>query len=154
VTDAETNTLKQSLTADMKSAMKAGDKDRLATIRLILSAIKQVEVDTRSTLSDTDLIAIIDKMSKQRRESIEQFEKAGRNDLADKEKAELVVLGDYLPQALNEDEIARIIHQAITQTAASSMKDMGTVMAILKPQLQGRADMSQVSRQVKLLLSS
>jgi len=154
VTDAETNTLKQSLTADMKSAMKAGDKDRLATIRLILSAIKQVEVDTRSTLSDTDLIAIIDKMSKQRRESIEQFEKAGRNDLADKEKAELVVLGDYLPQALNEDEIARIIHQAITQTAASSMKDMGTVMAILKPQMQGRADMSQVSRQVKLLLSS
>ena len=154
MTDAETNTLKQSLTADMKSAMKAGDKDRLATIRLILSAIKQVEVDTRSTLSDTDLIAIIDKMSKQRRESIEQFEKAGRNDLADKEKAELVVLGDYLPQALNEDEIARIIHQAITQTAASSMKDMGTVMAILKPQLQGRADMSQVSRQVKLLLSS
>ncbi len=154
MTDAETNTLKQSLTADMKSAMKAGDKDRLATIRLILSAIKQVEVDTRSTLSDTDLIAIINKMSKQRRESIEQFEKAGRNDLADKEKAELAVLGDYLPQALNQDEIARIIHQAITQTAASSMKDMGTVMAILKPQLQGRADMSQVSRQVKLLLSS
>lgn len=153
MTELETSPLKQSLTEDMKSAMKAGDKDRLATIRLILSAIKQVEVDTRSTLSDAELIAIIDKMSKQRRESIEQFEKAGRNDLADKEKAELAVLGDYLPQALSKDEIARIINQAIAQTAASSMKDMGAVMAILKPQLQGRADMGQVSRQVKLLLS-
>jgi len=140
--------------ADMKSAMKSGDKEQLATIRLILAAIKQVEVDSRADLTDQDLIAIIDKMGKQRRESIEQFEKAGRNDLADKEKTELAVISEYLPQALSDDEIAALIDQAMTQTSATSMKDMGSVMAILKPQLQGRADMSQVSKQIKIKLSS
>lgn len=139
--------------ADMKSAMKSGNKDLLATIRLILAAVKQVEVDTRTDLSDQDLIAIIDKMGKQRRESIEQFEQAGRNDLADKEKAELEIISQYLPQALSEEEIAGLIEQAMSQTSAASMKDMGKVMGILKPQLQGRADMSQVSKQIKTKLS-
>jgi len=139
--------------AEMKSAMKAGEKERLATIRLILSAVKQVEVDTRAELNDQDLIGILDKMAKQRRESIDQFEQAGRNDLADKEKAELVIIGDYLPQALSEAEVNLLIDQAMNQTSASSMKDMGAVMAILKPQMQGRADMSQVSKLIKSKLS-
>lgn len=140
--------------ADMKSAMKNGDKEQLATIRLILAAIKQVEVDTRADLDDQDLIAIIDKMGKQRRESIQQFESAGRDDLAAKEKSELDVLGKYLPQALSEEEVAQLIDQAMSEVSASSMKDMGAVMAILKPQLQGRADMGQVSQQIKAKLSS
>ena len=140
--------------ADMKSAMKQGNKEQLATIRLILAAIKQVEVDTRAELSDQELIAIIDKMGKQRRESIEQFEKADRNDLADKEKSELEIISRYLPQALSDDEVSQLIEQALASTSASSMKDMGAVMAILKPQLQGRADMSQVSKQIKTKLSN
>lgn len=140
--------------ADMKSAMKNGDKEQLSTIRLILAAIKQVEVDTRADLNDQDLIAIIDKMGKQRRESIQQFESAGRDDLAAKEKSELDVLGKYLPQALSEEEVAQLIDQAMSEVSASSMKDMGAVMAILKPQLQGRADMGQVSQQIKAKLSS
>lgn len=138
----------------MKSAMKAGEKERLATIRLILSAVKQVEVDTRTELNDQDLIGILDKMAKQRRESITQFEQADRNDLADKEKSELAIITNYLPQALSEDEVSQLIDQAISQTSASSMKDMGAVMAILKPQMQGRADMSQVSKLIKAKLSS
>ena len=137
----------------MKSAMKAGEKQRLATIRLILSAVKQVEVDTRTELNDQDLIGILDKMAKQRRESIEQFEQAGRNDLADKEKSELVIITDYLPQALSESEVSQLIDQAVSQTSAASMKDMGAVMAILKPQMQGRTDMSQVSKLIKIKLS-
>jgi len=140
--------------ADMKSAMKNGEKEQLATIRLILAAIKQVEVDTRTDLSDQDLIAIIDKMGKQRRESIQQFESAGRDDLAAKEKFELDVLGKYLPQALTEQEVAELIDQAMSKASATSMKDMGAVMAILKPQLQGRADMGQVSKQIKAKLSN
>lgn len=140
--------------ADMKSAMKNGDKEQLATIRLILAAIKQVEVDTRADLNDQDLIAIIDKMGKQRRESIQQFESAGRDDLAAKERSELDVLGKYLPQALSEDEVAQLIDQAMAEVSASSMKDMGAVMAILKPQMQGRADMGQVSQQIKAKLSN
>ena len=139
--------------ADMKSAMKDGAKEQLATIRLILAAIKQVEVDTRADLSDQDLIAIIDKMGKQRRESIEQFDKAGRDDLSAKEQSELEIISKYLPQALSETEVAELIDQAMTQTSASSMKDMGAVMAILKPQMQGRADMSQVSKLIKSKLS-
>lgn len=145
--------LKDQITADMKTAMREGAKERLATIRLILSAVKQVEVDTRKELDDQALIVILDKMGKQRRESISQFEQAGRNDLADKEKSELVVIGEYLPQALSEEEITQLIDQAMTQTSASSMKDMGAVMGILKPQLQGRADMSQVSQMIKSKLS-
>ncbi len=140
--------------AEMKSAMKAGDKEKLATIRLILSAVKQVEVDTRTELNDQDLVGILDKMAKQRRESIDQFEQAGRNDLADKEKSELAIITDYLPKALSDSEVTQLVEQAISQTSASTMKDMGAVMAILKPQMQGRADMSQVSKLIKAKLSS
>lgn len=150
---SDSSSLKEQIVAEMKSAMKAGEKQRLATIRLILSAVKQVEVDTRTELNDQDLIGILDKMAKQRRESIEQFEQAGRNDLADKEKSELVIITDYLPQALSESEVSQLIDQAVSQTSAASMKDMGAVMAILKPQMQGRADMSQVSKLIKIKLS-
>lgn len=151
---ADPSTLKDTIVADMKSAMKNGDKDRLATIRLILAAVKQVEVDTRSDVSDDDLISILDKMCKQRRESISQFEQAGRDDLAAKEKSELAIISEYLPAALSDDEIAELIEKAINQTSASSMKDMGAVMSILKPQLQGRADMSVVSKHIKSKLAN
>ncbi len=150
----DSSSLKEQIVAEMKSAMKAGEKERLGTIRLILSAVKQVEVDTRAELNDQDLIGILDKMAKQRRESMDQFGQAGRNDLADKEKSELAIIANYLPQALSEDEISQLIEQAVSQTSASSMKDMGAVMAILKPQMQGRADMSQVSKLIKAKLSS
>ncbi len=145
--------LKLSITADMKTAMKAGDKERLGTIRLILSAIKQQEVDTRKDLSDTDIIALLDKMTKQRRESIEQYTKAGRDDLAAKEESELEVIREYLPSQLSEAEIADLIDEAIRSTGAESMRDMGKVMGILKPQMQGRADMSTVSGLIKDRLS-
>jgi len=145
--------LKQAITDDMKSAMKAGEKERLGTIRLILSAIKQQEVDSRKDLEDSDIIAILDKMSKQRRESIDQYEKAGRDDLAGKEKAELEILQTYLPSQLGDDEIAAMIDEAIKATGAEAMKDMGKVMGILKPKMQGRADMAAVSAQIKSRLS-
>lgn len=133
----------------MKDAMRAKDKARLSTIRLILSAIKQVEVDTRAELDDTAILAILDKMVKQRRESIKQYEDAGRQELADVEYAEIEVLQEFLPQPLTDDEIAELIEQAISSTGAESIKDMGKVMGILKPQLQGRADMGQVSGKIK-----
>lgn len=133
----------------MKDAMRAKDKARLSTIRLILSAIKQVEVDTRSELDDTAILAILDKMVKQRRESIKQYEDAGRQELADVEYAEIEVLQEFLPKPLTDDEIAELIEQAISSTGAESIKDMGKVMGILKPQLQGRADMGQVSGKIK-----
>lgn len=148
------NALKDQIQADMKTAMRGGEKERLATIRLIMAAIKQVEVDTRKELNDQDLIAVLDKMGKQRRESIEQFEQAKRQDLADKEKAELAIINEYLPSQLSEAEIDQLIEQALQQSEASSMKDMGKVMALLKPQLQGRADMGQVSKLVKSTLSN
>ena len=151
---ADPSTLKDTIVADMKSAMKEGNKERLGTIRLILAAVKQVEVDTRTDVSDDDLISILDKMCKQRRESISQFEQANRDDLASKEKSELDIISEYLPAALSEKEIASLIDDAISQTSASSMKDMGAVMSILKPQLQGRADMSLVSKQIKSKLSN
>lgn len=145
--------IKDRLTADMKNAMRSGDKERLATIRLVLAAVKQVEVDQRIELEDADLLAILDKMSKQRRDSIEQFEQAGRTDLAEKEQAELAIISEFLPAALSEEEINELVKQAIQETSASSMKDMGSVMAILKPQLQGRADMASVSQLVKANLT-
>ncbi len=146
--------LKQQLTADMKSAMKAKDKQRLTTIRLILSALKQVEVDERIEVDDERLIIILDKMAKQRRESISQYKQAGREDLAEIEQSELDIIKAYLPAALSQQEIAQLVEQAITATSASSMKEMGKVMAMLKPQLQGRADMSQVSQLIKSQLSN
>ena len=148
------DTLKDQIQTDMKAAMRGGDKERLATIRLIMAAIKQVEVDTRKELEDQDVVAVLDKMGKQRRESIEQFEKANRQDLADKENAELAIINEYLPSKLPESEIVQLVEQSLQQTNASSMKDMGKVMAILKPQLQGRADMGLVSKLVKSSLSN
>lgn len=137
----------------MKSAMKNGDKERLATIRLILAAVKQVEVDTREDVDDQSILAILDKMAKQRRESISQFEQAGREDLVAKETQELNIITEFLPKALSEEEISELIDQAMQDTAASSMKDMGKVMGILKPQIQGRADMGKVSQLIKSRLS-
>ena len=138
----------------MKSAMRAGEKSRLATIRLALAAIKQIEVDERKELDETEVLQVLDKMCKQRRESMSQFEQAGRTDLAEKEQAELAIIAEYLPQALSESEIEQSITVAIAQTGASSMREMGAVMAILKPQMQGRADMSAVSALIKSKLSN
>ncbi len=146
--------LKDQLVSDMKSTMKSGDKSRLAVIRLILSAIKQVEVDERIELDDARVTVVIDKMAKQRRESIAQFEKAKRDDLVAIEQAELVILQDYLPEALSDAEIADLIEQAIADTGATEMKQMGQVMGKLKPQLQGRADMGKVSQLIKSRLGS
>ncbi|MGF1547960.1 MAG: GatB/YqeY domain-containing protein [Thiotrichales bacterium] len=143
------STLKARVTDDMKAAMRAGDKAALGAIRLILAAIKQVEVDTRKELDDTDILAVLDKMRKQRRESIESFQQAGRQDLVDKELAELIVIERFLPQALGAGEIEQLLESAITDTGAASIRDMGKVMAILKPQLQGRADIGAVSAQIK-----
>lgn len=147
------STLNDRIKEAMKDAMRAKDKARLSTIRLILSAIKQVEVDTRSELDDTAILAILDKMVKQRRESIKQYEDAGRQELADVEYAEIEVLQEFLPKPLTDDEIAELIEQAISSTGAESIKDMGKVMGILKPQLQGRADMGQVSGKIKSRLA-
>ncbi|MBT8112869.1 MAG: GatB/YqeY domain-containing protein [Gammaproteobacteria bacterium] len=145
--------LKTKLTEDMKTAMRSGDKSRLQTIRLILSAVKQQEVDTREEQSDDDIIASLTKMQKQRRESISQFEQAGRKDLVDKEEQELVVISEYLPAALSDDEIDKLIAGAMTESGASSIKDMGKVMGILKPKLAGRADMGAVSAKIKSALA-
>ncbi len=147
-------TLKTQLQSDMKSSMKSGDKDRLGVIRLILSAIKQIEVDERIELDDSRVIAVLDKMAKQRRESIAQFDQAGRDDLSAIEAAELDIIQTYLPQALSEEEIDALIETSIASTGAASMKDMGKVMGVLKPQLQGRADMGKVSQLIKSRLSA
>ena len=147
-----TSNLKPHLTADMKSSMRSGDKARLKVIRMILAAIKQVEVDERIELDDARVLAVIEKMAKQRRESISQFEQAGRDDLVEIEKAELEVIQHYLPEALSEEEIRQLIDAAIAETGASDMKQMGQVMGKLKPQLQGRADMGQVSQLIKARL--
>ena len=141
--------LKARIQDDMKAAMKAGDKARLAVIRLILAAIKQREVDERIELDDQQVLAVLDKMVKQRRDSIQQYRDAGREELAAAEEAEVAVIQEYLPEALSEAEIAAIVEQAIADTGASSMKDMGKVMGKVKPQVQGRADMGQVSALVK-----
>ncbi len=138
----------------MKSAMRGGEKSRLQTIRLILAAIKQQEVDTRKELTDEDIIIVLTKMQKQRRESITQFEKANRQDLIDKETAEMKLIDEYLPEALSEAEIENLIAEALSTSGASSIKDMGKVMAILKPKISGRADMGAISAKIKTVLSS
>ncbi len=142
----------EQLKEEQKIAMKAKDKVRLGTIRLALSAIKQREVDEKITLSDDDILAVLTKMVKQRRDSVAQYESAGRQDLADAENAEIKVLEDFMPQALSEDEITAFIAQAITDSGAAGMQDMGKVMAELKPKIQGRADMGKVSGLVKAQL--
>jgi uncharacterized protein YqeY len=149
-----TEGLRQRIESDMKTAMRARDKDRLGTIRLVLAAIKQREIDERITLTDTDILAVLDKMIKQRRDSITQFEQAGRQELADKEAAEVAVIQEYLPAALSESEIEAIIAEAISSSGATSPQDIGKIMGLLKPRLQGRADMGLVSRKVKEKLSA
>jgi uncharacterized protein YqeY len=152
--NAASEGLRQRIESDMKEAMRAKDKDRLGTIRLVLAAIKQREVDERITLADTDILAVLDKMVKQRRDSIAQFQQAGRQELADKEAAEVKVIQEYLPAALSEDEVDTLIAEAIATSGAASPQDIGKIMALLKPQLQGRADMGLVSRKVKEKLSA
>jgi len=141
--------LKERIRDDMKAAMKGGDKARLGVIRMILAAIKQVEVDERIELSDERVIVVLDKMLKQRRESIKQFRDANRNDLAEIEEAEVLVIQDFLPQPLTDAEIDTMVAEAVAEVGATSVKDMGGVMALLKPKMQGRADMANVSSKIK-----
>lgn len=145
--------LKQQINDDMKAAMRAKETARLGAIRLLLAAMKQREVDERIELTDSDILAIIDKMLKQRRDSISQFEAAGRQDLADSEKFEMGVLQSYMPKQMTEAEIDAAVTQAISTSGATAPQDMGKVMAILKPQLAGRADIAKVSGLVKGKLS-
>ena len=145
--------LKERITEDMKAAMKAADKERLGTIRLALAAIKQREVDERITLDDAQVLAVLDKMIKQRREAITQFQSGGRADLVAKETAEIGVLQAYLPSQMSEAEIDELIAQSIAATGAASVKDMGKVMALVRPKAQGRADLGAVSARIKQKLS-
>lgn len=143
------STLKETLATATKDAMRAREKARLATLRLINAEIKRVEVDERIELDDARILAVLDKMTKQRRDSITQFEKAGRPELAEVEQAEIDVIQEFLPEQLSEAEIQDIVAAAVKETGASSMADMGKVMALVKPQVQGRADMGVVSKLVK-----
>lgn len=141
--------LKDRIREDMKTSMKSGNKARLGVIRMIMAAIKQIEVDERVELGDDRVLVVLDKMLKQRRESIKQFRDANRIDLVEIEEAEVLVIQDFLPQALTEAEIDDMVAKAIAEVGAASIKDMGRVMAILKPQMQGRADMAVVSARIK-----
>ena len=145
--------LKSQIQSDMKTALKAGAKARLGAIRLILAAITQREVDERIELDDSQVLAVLDKMVKQRRDSITQYSAAGRQDLADVEQFELEVIQGYLPAALSEAELSALLDAALAQTGAAGMSDMGRVMAVLRPQIQGRADMGAVSALVKRRLA-
>jgi uncharacterized protein YqeY len=147
-------TLKTQIQDDVKDAMRARDRERLGALRLLSAAIKQIEVDTREELDDAGVLAVLDKMSKQRRESLEQYEKAGREDLATKERFELEVLANYLPEPLSGDEIKALVDEAIASTGAAGMQDMGKVMGQLKPQVQGRADMKALSGLVRERLNA
>lgn len=144
--------LKQRIQDDMKSAMKGGDKPRLGVIRLLMAAIKQREVDERIELDDTQILAVLDKMVKQRRDSISQYEQAARPELAEQEAFEITILQEYLPEALSEQEIEAMVREAIQASGAESLRDMGKVMGQLKPKMQGRADMGAVSALIKQLL--
>jgi len=147
------NTLSLRIREDMKKAMKAKEKVKLGVIRLMLAAIKQREVDERIELDDTQVLQLLDKMVKQRRDSIEAFDKAGRDDLSIIEQKEMLIIQEYLPQQLTDVEIDQLIEQAISQSGAQGMKDMGKVMGILRPQLQGRANMGAASGKIKAQLS-
>ncbi len=144
--------LKDKITDDMKSAMKAGEKDRLKAVRLILAAVKQIEVDTRMELDDTAVLSVLDKMVKQRRDSIEQFEKGGREDLVNIELAEIAVIETYLPEQLSIEELDALIDEVISATGAENIRDMGKVMGQIKSKAAGRADMGAVSAKVKARL--
>jgi len=144
--------LKAQITEDMKATMKSGDKDRLKVIRLIMAAMKQVEVDNRIELDDAGVLGVLDKMVKQRRDSVEQFQNGGRNDLADIELAEVAVLDTYLPEQLSDTELDALIDEAISATGAESIRDMGKVMGQIKSKAAGRADMGEVGAKVKARL--
>ncbi|MDH3333506.1 MAG: GatB/YqeY domain-containing protein [Chromatiales bacterium] len=146
--------LKNQITEDMKSAMKAGEKDRLKVVRLIRAAIKQVEIDKRIELDDAAVLAVLDKMVKQRRDSVDQFEKGNREDLAAIERAEIVILEDYLPEQLSADELAAMVDEVIAATGAEGIRDMGKVMGQIKARAAGRADMGAVSATVKERLNA
>ena len=141
--------LKERITEDMKTAMRAGEKDRLATIRLVLAAVKQIEVDERITLDDARMLTVLEKLAKQRKESIAQFESGGRADLVAKEAAELAVIQSYLPAQLSEAELDALIAEAIASTGAATIKDMGKVMGVVKSKAAGRADMAAVGARIK-----
>jgi uncharacterized protein YqeY len=145
--------LKDQITDDMKAAMRAKDSERLSTIRLLIAEIKRKEVDERIELDDAQVVAIVEKMIKQRKDSISQFEGGGRQDLADKEKSELTVLAAYMPAGLSDEEVAAEVAAAVAASGAAGPQDMGKVMGILKPKLAGRADMTAVSAQVKKALT-
>jgi hypothetical protein len=147
-------TLKERITDDMKAAMRAGEKERLGTIRMLQAAIKQREVDERIALDDTQVLAVVEKMLKQRKESIVQFEQGGRVDLADKERSEIAQLQAYLPEQLTDAEVDTLIKAAIASTGAASVKDMGKVMGVVKAQAAGKADMGAVSARIKAALSA
>ncbi|WP_107851850.1 GatB/YqeY domain-containing protein [Oceanimonas marisflavi] len=145
--------LKDQLSEQQKNAMRAKDKARLGTLRMLMAEIKQKEIDSRETLDDDGIIAVITKMVKQRKDAASQFEQAGRQELADGERQEIAVLQEFLPQPLTEDELDALLTQAIADTGATGMQDMGKVMAALKPQIQGRADMGKVSATIKAKLA-
>jgi len=145
-------TLKERITEDMKAAMRASEKERLSTIRLVQAAIKQREVDERITLDDTQVLVVLEKMVKQRKESIAQFEQGGRKDLADKERREIELLQAYLPAQLSDSELDVLIREAVAATGAGSIKDMGKVMSVVKSKAAGRADMAVVGARVKAVL--
>jgi uncharacterized protein YqeY len=145
--------IKHRVTDAVKSAMKSGDRTRLGTLRLISAAIKQVEVDERRELSDADLLGILGKMVKQRRESIAQYEAAGRSELAEREQAEIAVISEFLPQPLAQSELEAMVDEAVAETGAQSVRDMGAVMALLRERVRGRADMGAVSGLVKARLA-
>lgn len=151
---SSSTSLKDRITEDMKTAMRAGDKERLGTIRMLQAAIKQREVDERITLDDAQVLAVIEKMVKQRKESVAQFEQGGREDLAAKEKAEIAQLQAYLPEQLSEAEVDALVREAIASTSASSIKDMGKVMGVVKAKAAGRADMGAVSARIKAALGA
>jgi len=145
--------IKNRINEEVKAALKQRDKVKATTLRMILAAIKQKEVDERISLNDQQILQILDKMLKQRREALQQYKEAGRDDLANKESEEIKTIQTFMPQPLSDNEIENIIQQAIAETNAASMQDMGKVMAIIKPQVQGRADMAQVSQIIKGMLS-
>ncbi|TAL63323.1 MAG: GatB/YqeY domain-containing protein [Legionella sp.] len=146
-------TIKEQINNDVKDAMRAKDKERLTTLRLITSAIKQIEVDERIEVGEERLLAILDKMTKQRKESIAQFEKANRQDLVAQEQFELSVIAQYMPEQLSAAEIEQLISAAMSETGASKMADMGKVMGLIRPKVQGRADMTEVSALIKAKLN-
>jgi len=145
--------LKTRITDDVKTAMRSKDKERLGTLRLLTAAIKQIEVDQRIELDDDQIITVLEKMLKQRKDSIEQFEKAGRNELAEIEIKEIAILKEFMPEQMSDADIDTLINEAIASTGAEAMKDMGKVMGLLKPQLAGKADMGAVSGKIKAKLS-